>query len=352
MAENSKIQWTTHTFNPWRGCTKVSDGCTNCYAETMSGRNPKTLGVWGKYGTRVVASDSMWKQPLKWNKEAGRYPDQCLKCGVRLSYEAQRMIQESERSVPICPSQKNAEGKFDPQNVPKCGGEIAQNVRPRVFCASLADVFEGEDTMPESSWRDVREARRRLFDLIVATPNLDWLLLTKRPENIEWALKTAYPTIFGLNLSGANTFIDAWMDRVWIGTSVENQEQAGKRIPELLKVKARVRFLSMEPLLGPVSLRWLPAWRREDGSLTALRSDAIDVATRSRNTNHLDGLRELDWIIVGGESGGHKRPMDADWARTVRDQCNEAGVSFFMKQIDKVQPIPPDLMIREFPNGS
>lgn len=286
MAENSKIELTHHTFNPWRGCTKVSEGCTNCYAETMSGRNPKTLGVWGKSGTRVIASESMWKQPLKWDKAAAE------------------------------------------------AGE-----RHRVFCASLADVFEGEDTMPDDSWRAIREARRRLFDLIIATPNLDWLLLTKRPANIETVLKTAYPTIYGLNLSGANTFIDAWMDRVWIGTSVENQEQADKRIPELLKVKAKVRFLSMEPLLGPVSLRWLPAWRREDGSRTALRCDAVDLETRSLNTNHLDGLRELDWVIVGGESGPKARPMHPDWPMAIRDQCQAAGVPFHFKQWGEWAPV-------------
>lgn len=262
MAENSAIQWTTHTFNPWRGCTKVSDGCTNCYAETMSGRNPKTLGVWGKYGTRVVASESMWKQPLKWDKAAAE------------------------------------------------AGE-----RHRVFCASLADVFEGEDTMPADSWRVIREARRRLFDLIVATPNLDWLLLTKRPENIETVLKTAFPTIYGLNLSGANTFIDVWMDRVWIGTSVENQEQADKRIPELLKISAKVRFLSMEPLLGPVEFS--------------------DVSNRSDWKSQLGkkALDGIDWVIVGGESGPNARPFDISWARSIISQCKTAGVSVFMKQL-------------------
>lgn len=123
MAENSKIEWTHHTFNPWRGCTKVSDGCTNCYADTLSKRNPGTLGVWGKHGTRVIASESMWNQPVKWDKNARDYPDQCLKCGVRLSYEAQRQFQSRERNIPVCPSQKNAAGEFDPV-ISECGGEI------------------------------------------------------------------------------------------------------------------------------------------------------------------------------------------------------------------------------------
>lgn len=131
MAENSKIEWTTHTFNPWRGCTKVSEGCRNCYAETMSGRNPKVLGVWGPSGTRVVASEAMWREPLKWNADAAK-----------------------------------------------------RGVHARVFCASLADVFEGPETMPADAWPKVRAARVRLFHLMNATPHLDWLLLTKRPENV------------------------------------------------------------------------------------------------------------------------------------------------------------------------
>lgn len=131
MAENSKIEWTHHTFNPWRGCTKVSEGCKFCYAETMSGRNPGTLGIWGPRGTRVVAAESYWRQPLKWDKAA------------------------------------------------EAAGE-----QHRVFCASLADVFEGPESMPASEWPKVQAARAQLFGFIEATPHLDWLLLTKRPQNI------------------------------------------------------------------------------------------------------------------------------------------------------------------------
>lgn len=267
MAENSKIQWTDHTFNPWRGCTKVSPGCTNCYADTMSKRNPGTLGVWGKYGTRVVASESMWKQPLKWNREAE-----------------------------------------------------ASGIRRKVFCASLADVFEGIETMPDSAIQDVFRARVRLFQLIQDTPALDWLLLTKRPENID-------PILDGMGIYGT---ISKIMPNVWIGTTVENQEMADKRIPELLKIPAKVRFLSVEPMLEEICLaRWMNRF-----------SDGKKV---------FPNVAEPDWVIVGGESGGNKRPFDPDWARTIRDQCTSAGTAFFMKQIDKIQPIPDDLMIRQFP---
>jgi protein gp37 len=288
MAENSKIQWTDHTFNPWRGCTKVSAGCKNCYAETMSGRNPGTLGVWGPKGTRVVASESYWRQPLKWNREA------------------------------------------------KAAGE-----RRRVFCASLADVFEGWDTMPAASHDAVMAARKRLGKLINDTPYLDWLLLTKRPENV-------------LALAA-----DMWVRfvrdaplpvNVWIGTSVENQETADKRIPELLKVPAAVRFLSCEPLLGPIDFFHGP---KDWGLLTGIH-----------------------WVIVGGESGPGARPCDVNWIRSIVGQCRAAGVEVFVKQLG-AQPhdtsdgsdrpnagtlidlndrkggdlaeFPPDLRVREFP---
>jgi protein gp37 len=250
MAENSKIEWTHHTFNPWRGCTKVSDGCTNCYAEQMSGRNPKTLGVWGKHGSRVVASESMWKMPLKWDKAA------------------------------------------------EAAGE-----RHRVFCASLADVFEGEDTMPAESWLAVQQARGRLYDLIEKTPNLDWLLLTKRPENIR-------------------SLIDwEWLEddgeippNVWLGTSVEDQKTADERIPHLLKIPAKVRFLSMEPLLGPVDITHYLYTRYHHGG-----------------THH--EYNQVDWVILGGESGSKARPFDISWARSIVSQCKTAGVPVFVKQI-------------------
>lgn len=245
MGAESKIEWTHHTFNPWRGCTKVSAGCKNCYAETMSGRNPAVLGVWGPRGTRVVAAESYWRQPLKWNAAAA-----------------------------------------------------AAGERHRVFCASLADVFEGPETMPESEWPKVVAARARLFDLISDTPNLDWLLLTKRPQNIMQML-----------IDAGRGFQDLppW---VWIGTSVEDQAAADERIPHLLRVPARVRFLSCEPLLGPVDLApWL--W--------------FGVADPAPSG-------DIHWVIVGGESGAGARPMHPEWARSLRDQCQAAGVSYFFKQ--------------------
>lgn len=278
MAENSKIQWTTHTFNPWRGCTKVSDGCKNCYAESMSKRNLKVLGQWGPNGTRVIASESMWREPVKWNKAAEQ------------------------------------------------AGE-----RHRVFCASLADVFEGEDTMPANCVPIVRAARLRLMETINSTPWLDWLLLTKRPENIMSVVhelsddldRTRPLDAGGTDHDRVEGMMHAWLNgrspaNVWMGTSVEDQKAADERIPHLLKCPARVRFLSVEPLLGPVDL-----------SKHLAAKHATAMAFIDSNAWH----SMIDWIIAGGESGHGARPCNIDWIRSIRDQCKSAGVPVFIKQL-------------------
>jgi protein gp37 len=248
MAENSKIEWTDHTFNPWWGCQRVSPGCQHCYAETLANRYGHA--VWGPAKTtqRRMMSNDYWKQPYKWHKQA-----------------------------------------------------VVGGVRRRVFCASMADVFEDHP--------DVVEARRTLFDVISDTPGLDWLLLTKRPENIKPMLIDA-----GCGFQD----LPPW---VWIGTSVEDQEQADERIPHLLNVPARVRFLSCEPLLGPV--------------------DLSEMARRGRDSY---GLRDggIHWVICGGESGHGARPMHPDWARSLRDQCQAAGVAYFFKQWGEYAPAPWD----------
>lgn len=253
MGESSKIEWTDHTFNPWWGCVRVSPGCEHCYAETFD----KRVGGhhWGPAATteRRFFGEKHWTEPYKWDAEARK-----------------------------------------------------DGVRRKVFCASMADVFEDNPLLEQQ--------RNNLFTLIERTPDLDWLLLTKRPENIVDMMPARWRTA------------DQWQANVWFGTTVESQEYADKRIPELLKVPAALRFLSCEPLLGPVDLRewWHP----------------------------IDGLAVLtgpQWVITGGESGPGKRFCDPDWMRLLRDQCRAAGVPFFMKQMDKVQAIPDDLLIREFP---
>ena len=169
MAENSRIEWTDHTFNPWWGCTKVSPACDNCYAEAWAKRTGHA--VWGAKTDRRFLSEFYWKQPLRWNREAKK-----------------------------------------------------QRRRERVFCASMADVFE---------WRaDLKPWRTRLWALIDETPHLDWLLLTKRPHLAQRLAPWG----------------DSWPENVWLGTTVESQRFADKRMHHLVNVPARVRFVSCEPL--------------------------------------------------------------------------------------------------------
>ncbi len=221
MAANTKIEWAHHTFNPWVGCTAVSPACDHCYAENWAKRTGQAH-LWK--GDRRRTSETNWRQPLKWNRQA----------------------------------------------------EV-DGTRCRVFCASLADVF---DNQVSQIWRS------DLFALIEDTPHLDWLLLTKRPQNIQ---KMIWPKW------------DARLPRnIWLGTTAENQQEANRRIPHLLETPAAVRFISAEPLLGAIEFE---PW-----------------------------LDRIDWIIVGGESGPGARPMHPDWARSIRDQCAAAGTAFFFKQ--------------------
>lgn len=173
-------------------------------------------------------------------------------------------------------------------------------VRYRVFTNSLADFFDNQ--VPED-WR------QDAWNVIGQTPALDWLILTKRPQNAPNRLPDGFMQRTTMPLRFA-----PWPN-VWIGTTVENQDEADRRIDQLRAIPAAVRFLSCEPLLGPIEL-------------------------------DLDGIH---WVIAGGESGPHRRPMDLDWMRGIRDQCERAGVAFFGKQFDKVRPLPPDLAVREFP---
>lgn len=314
MAENTSIEWTDHTFNPWRGCTKVSPGCANCYADKQSKRNPSVLGVWGPDGKRVVAAESYWRQPLKWNREAER-----------------------------------------------------DGVRRRVFCASMADVFEdwqgpilsnvpgtelwvtalGEFLRPQTALINdqsralamrtqhpatMDDVRRRLFALIDATPHLDWILLTKRPENIRrmWPkLECGHPCdgyLDGTSCQGGCEY--KYRHNVWIGTSVEDQPRADERIPELLKCLdlSPVLFLSCEPLLGPVDIGWF----------------GVVGPSRSHTAGGHPSSLDIDWVIVGGESGSRARPMHPQWARDIRDQCQAAGVPFFFKQWGEWSPSQPN----------
>lgn len=258
--KNSAIEWTDHTFNPWEGCTKVSPGCAHCYAEA---RNRRFAGGanWGPGAPRRRTSAQNWKQPLRWNAEAEE--DQ------RLSY--------------------------------------GQAPRPRVFCASLADWLD--DDVPIEWLAD-------LLNVIRQAPHLDWLLLTKRPQNWRGRITAAMQFARVNRRIDLQAMLAGWLleiapENVWIGGTAEDQERADERIPLLLEIPARVRFLSCEPLLGPVDLR--------------VAEDPHGVLQR----NFVPGIQ---WVICGGESGAGARPMHPDWARSLRDQCASAAVPFFFKQ--------------------
>lgn len=214
----------------------MSPACEHCYAETWAKRTGHEL--WGKRAPRRLFGEAHWREPLKWNRDAE-----------------------------------------------------ALGERRRVFCASMADVFEDR--------RELDAERARLWDLIEATPALDWLLLTKRPENVRSRVRW-----------------DKWPANVWLGATVENQDWAKKRVPELIAVPAVVHFVSCEPLLGALDLEpWLGS-----GGVCSTASAAID------------------WVIAGGESGGRARSMDPGWARSLRDQCARRGVPFHFKQWGEWRP--------------
>ncbi|WDZ97935.1 phage Gp37/Gp68 family protein [Herbaspirillum sp. WKF16] len=253
MSENTKIEWADHTFNPWEGCQKVGPGCDHCYAETRNARFAGGTALnWGPGAPRRRTSAANWNKPLAWNAAATEF-------------------------------------------------QVSHGRRQRVFCASLADVF---DNQVDQQWRD------DLFSLIEATPHLDWLLLTKRIGNVgnmlpvPFSFATLYPN-------------------VWIGITVVNQAEADRDIPKLLKVDAAKRFLSMEPLLGPVDL---------NQALPPVHCETCNADYGALSAHGAGKPTGLDWVIVGGESGPGARPMSPEWARELRDQCTGAGVPFLFKQ--------------------
>lgn len=264
MAENTEIAWCDSTFNPWIGCTKVGPGCDNCYAEADFDLR-KHRAKWGPGNPRSRTSAANWKKPLQWNAKP------FFECGCGHRGTMEELTTNAIHSCDL---------KFKP-------------ARRRVFCASLADVFDNE--VP-AAWR------MDLVSLIANTPNLDWLLLTKRIGNVQ-------------KMSQKDGMLfDVLQRNVWLGATVCNQEEADRDIPKLLAVPARVRFLSMEPLLGPVALGLL-------GTIPAT------IAPNYTLTHE-----RLHWVVVGGESGPKARPMQPAWVRSLRDQCKEASVAFLFKQ--------------------
>lgn len=279
MGEKTGIEWTESTWSPVTGCTKVSLGCDNCYAERIAERFRGTKGHAYENGFDLTLRPERLDQPLKWKKP--------------------RMI----------------------------------------FVCSMADLFHKD--VPDKFIRQVYEAMR-------AAPQHTYQVLTKRPQRMAKITQMLFnPSQPPLN--------------IWHGTSVENQDYTW-RLDHLENVVSDIRWVSAEPLLGPLDLTpWLganyypsdggeqaqgggglPSNREESSSYRRPRAEPSNLEDHSR--------RSLAWIVVGGESGPGARYMDPDWARSLRDQCANSQTAFYMKQMSKKAPIPQDLVIRQFPN--
>ena len=250
----TRIEWAEETWNPVTGCTPISPGCANCYAQRMANRLAGRFGYPAENPFHVTLHPDKLKDPLKWKK-------------------------------------------------------------PRqVFMCSMGDLFH--EDVPDAFITDV-------FDQMYRAKHHTYLLLTKRSERMRWFFQANGPLI------GKDP-----EPNIWLGVTAENQEQADKRIPVLLQTPAAVRFVSVEPMLGPIILSsqyydYLQGWNVYpehdpscDGSCSAGRCP-VPVQYETE---------KLDWVICGGETGPGARPMHPDWARSLRDQCKAAGVSFFFKQ--------------------
>lgn len=330
MSEQSEIAWTDSTHNFWRGCTQISDGCAHCYAKDKVA--PRLGLEWGPSGVRVRSKN--FYAPLRWN----RRPFICEDCGV--AYSGKQLGGLSGSYSGICPSCKNH----------------AAFHRRRVFALSLGDWLEGEP----KKWRCSRQrhdvgpfgvATSRttefvhvgcggalqpvggipiawladMLDVIRRCGDLSWILCSKRLEN--WAERMR-----GIIAMEGRDELRAWVAAWFNGTppsnvtilaSVENQAAADTRIPELLKIPAARRGLSLEPLLGPVNIAPFLLSEYDKRCFDSQLVTALDTKTDDK----------VDWVIVGGESGPKARPCNVDWVRTVVQDCNEYGCACFVKQL-------------------
>lgn len=313
MAANSNIGWTESTWNPVKGCLRVSDGCIKCYAERLAARfsGPGApfdgfvtgIGTSARWTGRVEVQHDALDQPIRWRKPR------------------------------------------------------------RIFCASMSDWMHErlDDT-----------AVARILGHAVAAARLrghTFQMLTKRAERQSRTMHSVpfWNTVNGVvhhllekHRTPEQRFADSNLGPlapprgIWIGVSAENQETADERIPYLLATPAATRFVSAEPLLGPINFRRIAPGSQEEGSyIDAPAGDFYMPNTHGRvRTN-----ARIDWIITGGESGAGARPTDPDWMRAIRDDCRETAAAFFCKQMggaDKARmpPIPDDLKTQEWPDGA
>lgn len=299
MTEATKISWADSTFNPWIGCTHVGPGCDHCYAEALMDHRMHKAS-WGQGRDRIRTSPENWQAPLKWDRAADFFGE-CAGCGHRGDTRTWgRDIMRSAATAKTC-----------------CPEKSVHRARRRVFCASLCDVFDNE---VDPKWRD------DLWTVIGATQNVDWLILTKRIGNA----KTMLPWMPEYSGPDGQRTSNAWRN-VWLGITVVNQAEADRDVPKLLDVPAHVRFLSVEPMLGPVRLTAFLACYGHVGPPCCVDKEGFHAAASRHETG-------IDWVICGGESGPHARPMELDWAQSLRDQCTAVGVPFLFKQAGGMGP--------------
>jgi protein gp37 len=284
MSEKTAIQWTDATWNPVVGCSIVSPGCTNCYAMKMAGRLEAM-------GSPIYAGHTMkTKAGDVWN------------------------------------------GKVSPSNWGQVIEPLSWRAPRRIFVNSMSDLFHDgvADAIIDTVFAVMALCRRHTFQILTKRPERMRAYLAVGEEALSWRWLRAAGDVLGRDEGGA-VIEGAWpLPNVWLGTSVEDQARADERIPHLLATPAAVRFLSCEPLLGPIDLyNGDPDPRL--GGLSATATYLGDWwpagAPKDAPSNH-----GVDWVIVGGESGPNARPMHPDWVRSLRDQCAAAEVPFFFKQ--------------------
>lgn len=314
MSTRTNIEWCDSTFNGWTGCTAISAACDHCYAEAWSKRAGSRVGKWGPGAPRVRTSAALWRDPVRWNDT----PFWACPCGWRGTSKEMVLRDDGHGAWVACPN---------------CGAGAFTPARRRVFTASLGDYLDNEVPL---------EWLADLLDLIRKTPSLDWLMLTKRVGN--WGKRLAG----AIEISKASkpdlaSWLERWVageapENVWLGITVCNQVEAERDIVKLLSIPARIRFLSVEPMLGAINLE--RACDLAEETLCAQRTwTEMADAQLCLRAHRRGSVGMIDWVICGAESGPGARPMHPEWARRLRDQCLEADTPFLFKQWGEWIPI-------------
>lgn len=324
MADGTEIEWTDATWNPITGCSVTSPGCTNCYAMKLAGtrlkHHPSRLGL-----TTDTKAGPVWNGQVRFNEQ----------------WLTQPIEWKEPRCIFVC-----AHGDLFHENVP----DVWIDQVFAVMAVAKRHTFQvlTKRSARMRAYLTSDDLNYRISAALGTLLDGDWVWKAGKPhrKRIEELIEKFLG--HGVDRHGDTVYHDDPMPlpNVWIGVSAEDQTRADERIPDLLNTPAALRFVSIEPMIGPVDLTRL----RPPGSTW------LDCLTGREHIGPsvMTGGRRIDWAIVGGENG--QRFMHPDWARAVRDQCAASGTAFFMKQMGgarkaKMPQIPDDLMIREFPHA-